>query len=169
MSQPEQDAPSSWHEEVALGPVYFGRHNRSVTVRSHIAEERYTGRGSETLFTLTEREGLHTSIQSEFRTPALPRPQRVATAQAWYYPADRTVVLWELLLEPSVRRLADPPEDLLLRSLWRHYETLLLARFPDTERLLTTWEDDYDRDAWVQFLTALGYHKTGPATFARAL
>ena len=49
-----------WNDEHGLGLVFFGKDQRPVTVRSHIAVERFLGRGSETLFTLTEREGLRT-------------------------------------------------------------------------------------------------------------
>ena len=40
---------------------------------------------------------------------------------------------------------------------------------PDVDRLLSTWEDTYDREQWEGFLRTVGYHKTGPAVFAKVL
>jgi hypothetical protein len=166
--RPDETDPY-WTDEYELGPVYFGRANRLITLRSHIAEERFFGRGSETLFTLSEREGLRTYIQSRFSTtPPVGRPLRVADAQSWHYPADQTVVIWELLLAPQFGSL-EPRENLLLRSLWRHYERFLEQRFPDATQLMTTWEDQFDREGWQAFLMSLGYHKTAPATFVKSL
>ena len=48
-------------------------------------------------------------------------------------------------------------------------ERFLGRTFPDAERLLTTWEDQYRREEWAGFLSAMGYHKTAPAVFAKAL
>ncbi len=56
------EADPYWNDEHELEWVYFGRDNRLVTLRSHIAEERFLGRGSETLFTLSGREGLRTYV-----------------------------------------------------------------------------------------------------------
>ncbi len=48
-------------------------------------------------------------------------------------------------------------------------ETLLPARLPDVERLVTTWEDLYDRADWQAFLEQLGYAQLEPAIFSKAL
>jgi hypothetical protein len=166
----EREPDPYWNDDRVLGEVYFGHDHRLVRARSHTEDEVFRGRGSETLFTLTEREGQRTYIQSRLYIHAPPgttREQRVADAQAWYYPADRTVVLWELLLEPPVQRIEDPREDLLLRGLWVRYEHFLTARFPGADQLLTTWEDTYDRDQWAGFLGAIGYRQIGPAVFRK--
>jgi hypothetical protein len=170
MREPEPGHGESdpyWTDEVDLGLLYFGRDHRAVTLRSHISDERFFGRGSETLFSLSEREGLRTYVQSRFLTqPPVGRLLRVADAQAWVYPADHTAVIWELLLQPPFAS-QDPRESLLLRSLWTHYESFLATRFPDLNQVMTTWEDDYQRDRWQGFLMALGYHPTAPATFVK--
>jgi hypothetical protein len=74
-----------------------------------------------------------------------------------------------LLVEPPYRPTVELAEDLMLRSLWVHYERFLTARFPDADRLLTTWEDEYDRAQWATFLSALGYRQTAPAVFAKVV
>lgn len=164
---PEEAADPYWNDERALGRIYFGRADRLVTLRSHLAEERFFGRGSETLFTLAEREGLRTYVQSRFFTqPPVGRPLRLADAQSWYYPADHTAVIWELLVAPQFST-EEPAESLLYRSLWTHYERYLAERFPDLEQFMTTWEDDYRRDRWQTLLSGLGYRKTAPATFVK--
>jgi len=158
-----------WNDERVLGAVFFGHDLRPVIARSHIAEERFRGRGSETLFTLTEREGQRTYVQTRFVTqkPQLPATP-IGDAQAWYYPADRTIVLWEVLAAPPFQT-DDPREGLFYRSLWRLYEDFLTRRFAGADTLLTTWEDVYDRGVWRSFLQALGYHQTQPAVFLKRL
>jgi hypothetical protein len=164
---PPDDADPYWNDERPLGEIYYGRHNRLVTLRSHINDETFYGRGSETLFTLREREGHRTYLQSHFLTqPPAGRLLRVADAQSWYYPADHTAVIWELVLQPPFET-PDPRENLLLRSLWTRYEAFLAERFPDLGQYMTTWEDMFDRPSWEGFLKAVGYHKTAPATFVK--
>ena len=80
-----EDAAQYWNDERELGAVYFGRDTRLVTVRSHIAEERFFGRGSETLFTLAELEGIRSYVQSRFSTrPPVGRAIVLGVAQAWH-------------------------------------------------------------------------------------
>ncbi len=172
MISPEREPDPYWNDERELGEVFVGHAYRPVWARSHIAEEVFRGRGSETLFTLTKREGPRTYVQSHLLLPSPLTPGRefrLADAQAWHYPADRTIVLWELLIAPQYERQPDPREHLLLRSLWLHYEGLLAARFPTADQLLTTWEDSYPREQWAGFLRTIGYHEQGLAVFAKPL
>ena len=169
---PEHDPTPYWNDDRELGEVYVGHDLRRVRARSHIEDETFHGRGSETLFTLAEREGRRTYVQSRLYVhspPGTSREQRIAAAQAWYYPADRTVVLWELIVEPPFQRGVEPAEDLLLRSLWVHYERLLAGRFREADQFMTTWEDTYDRQVWAEFLTAVGYRQTAPAVFTKSV
>lgn len=89
----EREPDAYWHDDRALGEVYFDHADWLVRARSSIEDEVFRGRDSETLFTLTERDGRRTYIQSRLYINARPgtsREQRVADAQAWYYPDDRT-------------------------------------------------------------------------------
>jgi hypothetical protein len=123
--------------------------------------------GSETLFTLTAREGRRTDVHARVWTsPPRGRPLQVGAAQSWYYPADHTAVIWELLLTPAYM-CEEPAESLLLRSLWTRYEVFLAERYPGLQQYMTTWEDDDQRPAWEAFLSGTGYCKTAAATFGK--
>ncbi len=63
--------------------------------------------------------------------------------------------------------MTDPRESLLYRTLWTRYEQYLARRFAGAAQFLTTWEDQFPRDQWDGFLSALGYHKTQPAVFVK--
>jgi len=165
-----------WTDDRPLLRLPIGRSARLVRVRSHIAPERYRGLGSETLFPLAERSGERSYVQSHlyFYAPEESRrEQRLADAQSWYYPApaDRALVLWELISsswpwQPN----PDPREDFIFRSLWLAYERLLVERFPDARQLFTTWEDTpYTRADWEGFLTTIGYRKSGEAAFSKEI
>lgn len=168
----EQEPSAYWTEDRDLGTLSFGHRVHPVRARSRLEQETFRGRGSETLFTLTDREGSRAYLQSQLYThpDAARRPEmRLADAQAWYYPADRTLVLWELVLAPPFARQPDPREDLLLRSLWLAYERLLQDHFPTADQVLTTWEDIYPQDQWRGFLSAVGYHPQEFGVFAKRL
>jgi len=66
MSHEQQPADPFWNDDWEQCEVYFRHHPRLVRVRSHIDEERFLGRGSETLFSLREREGLRRMMWIRF-------------------------------------------------------------------------------------------------------
>lgn len=110
---PEHEPLPSWNDERPLGHVSFGRGgDRLVHARSHLADEAYgpASTSEVALFDLTPR-GRRTYVQSKLYTHA---PEDsfhevpIAAGQAHYYPADRLLSIWELFLEPRVRRLDDP-------------------------------------------------------------
>ncbi len=94
------DEPPYWNDTRELTTLVVDRSERLVHMRSHIALERYGGSGSETLFPLREKTGERTYVQSRlfFHAPeGSSREQRLADSQAWWYPAERAIVLWELI------------------------------------------------------------------------
>lgn len=161
-----------WTDDGELTTVRLGRAHHRVHIRSHQERERYGGVGSETVFALSA-PGERTYLQSRLYFHAPPestREQRLADGQAWYYPAEAAIVLWELVpASPWWQPDEDPREDFLLRTLWLAYERFLTARFPQAARLLTTWEDQFSRTDWQGFLTTLGYQQTAPAGFTKAI
>jgi hypothetical protein len=48
-------------------------------------------------------------------------------------------------------------EDTLNLVIWQAWERFLIAYSPGVERIVTTWEDLYDRDTWQLFLEGQGY------------
>jgi hypothetical protein len=95
------------------------------------------------------------------------RHVEIGQAQAWYYPGDRLLVLWECFLFDRWRA-ADPVQDSALNALWQSLEDELRSRFPAAERLATpSWEDIYERSAWEAFLTRRGYAPATPGAFVK--
>ena len=96
------------------------------------------------------------------------RPQDIGHAQAWYYPQDRVIVLWECFLQPHYRDGDDPAMDTLHTALWQGFEGSLRRRFAQAQRIMTTWEDSYARPAWQRFLEKHGYRQGALASFVKA-
>lgn len=95
------------------------------------------------------------------------RRREVGQAQAWYYPADRLLLLRECyLLDPYMD--GEATGDAGLATLWRGGERTLLDRCPEAARLVTTWEDSYDRADWQRFLASQGYEHIAPVAFAKS-
>ena len=85
------------------------------------------------------------------------RPQEIGNAQAWFYPKDKLLVLWECYLYDWCRQ-EDPRQDEALSVLWEGFERVLAERLPAANRIVTpAWEDIYERSLWQAFLTAKGY------------
>lgn len=94
------------------------------------------------------------------------RRREVGQAQAWYYPGDRTIVLWECYLLDQYRE-EDPFADFGLQEIWLGFERVLVARSAAAERIITTWEDIYPRPVWQRFLESRGYRQIDKAVFVR--
>ncbi len=108
-----------------------------------------------------------------------PKEQDIGDGQAWYYPADRTIVLWECGLYEYCRKknLADREpipihEDPNMRGLWTGFEQFLTTQFPDAVQIATTFSDPaYPNEQYRAFLTSLGYsaHPAAHAVWSKAL
>ena len=68
------------------------------------------------------------------------RHDEIGNAQAWYYPQDKVLVLWECFLYDYTR---DVPllKDKNIASLWTQFKRWLLNRYPETERIVTPYAD----------------------------
>jgi len=92
--------------------------------------------------------------------------REIDNAQAWYYPAEKVLVLWECyLFEPYAQK--DPGNDPLLATLWRGFEKALLKGLPDTAKIYTTYEPIYDRPVYVTFLAKHGYRPVEKVAFVK--
>jgi hypothetical protein len=82
--------------------------------------------------------------------------REIGNAQAWYYPAEKALVLWECyLFEPYAKK--DPRNDPLLATVWQGFEQLLLKELPDAAKIYTLYEPIYDRPVYKTFLGKLGF------------
>jgi hypothetical protein len=94
------------------------------------------------------------------------RKREIGNAQAWYYPADNALVLWECyLFEPYAQK--DPRKDQLLATIWQGFEETLLKELPDTTRIYTTYEPIYDRPVYKTFLAKQGYGPIKKVAFVK--
>ena len=193
MAGSEHDDEPYWQTDLAAGEVRVWEQTHTLRWKVHQSEERFTRLAE--LIPLTQTGGTRTyfDLRPYILVPSItltvglspaPRPdgaigevagsaweglrhEELGQAQAWCYPGDRTLLLWECYLHDRFRQ-SDPREDALLATLWREVEGLLVARLPDVERLVTTWEDSYARPAWQAFLAGRGYRPAAPAVFAKA-
>jgi hypothetical protein len=92
--------------------------------------------------------------------------QELGNAQGWYYPENRTLVLWECFLEERYRG-GSPWDDTLNLIVWQAWERFLIEHSPGVDTLVTTWEDIYDREIWQLFLEGQGYRRVSPASFGK--
>ncbi len=188
---PEAD-PYYQHDEL-IGHAVIEGQMRALSLRTHVASEPY--QQPQELFPLRRESGTRIYVHAK-PSILLPdvrvtvglspspsahgaigqvestfvkgfRPLEVGKVQAWYYPAEKTVVLWECFVDRHYRAGDDPLADETHVILWQGVEQSLVRRFPDTERLMTTWEDLYDRPRWQRFLEAQGYRLVDRAAFIK--
>jgi hypothetical protein len=97
------------------------------------------------------------------------RHREIGNAQAWYYPGDRLVVLWECYLNDWCRQ-ENPVTDPALSTVWAGFEGLVRDRFAEAARIVTpSWEDLYEKVDWQQFLAGQGYEPVSPKAFGKEL
>jgi hypothetical protein len=96
------------------------------------------------------------------------REAQVGNAQAWYYPADKTIVLWECFFDDRFRKVP-LPEDSNMQMLWQSFEHYLLKQFPQATTLATPFNDPIAEsiDEYQMFLKSLGYSPIAEAAFGK--
>jgi hypothetical protein len=100
--------------------------------------------------------------------PAGFREVQVGNAQAWYYHADKTIVLWECFFDDRFRR-HPLPEDGNMQNLWRGFEHWLTKKFPEATTLATPFNDPIAESIveYQAFLKKLGYSPLAEAAFGK--
>lgn len=94
---------------------------------------------------------------------------RIGSGQAWYYPADRALVLWECFLDSFVRE-KKLRQDTHMAALWRSFEDWLRRRFPETRTIATPFSDPlFSTEEYQAFLRSLGFSPIGKAVFGKTL
>ncbi len=93
----------------------------------------------------------------------------IGQAQAWYYPQDCTIILWECLLHTFVcdtSVLKDPN----MCAFWQGFERFLQGHFERALRICTPYHDpEYEREEYQQFLHTLGYRPVAKAAFGKEI
>lgn len=93
--------------------------------------------------------------------------RQIGNSQAWYYPEDRLLVLWECFLEEFVRDLP-VLEDPNMPKLWESVEYWLLQQFPKTVEIATPWSDPlFPTRDYQQFLRSRGFEQAATAAFTK--
>lgn len=100
------------------------------------------------------------------------KEQEIGDGQAWYYPADKTIVLWECGLYSHFEEGRSIHQDDNIKGLWTGFERFLVSQFPEATQIATTYSDpSYKTEEYQQFLTTLGYqpHPTAKAAWSKEL
>ena len=99
------------------------------------------------------------------------RQHQIGNAQAWYYPQDKTIVLWECFLDSQVRNIRSLTEDMHMPKLWKAFEQWLYQQFPEATRIATPFNDPIANsiEEYQTFLRTLGYTPIAQAAFGKAI
>ncbi len=190
-----QDIDTYWNFNKVIGEGTIEGTHSLISLKLHRSEEKYDKPPLHELFSLSSRRGTRIYFHAKpyilipdmtLTFAAYPKPapggaigevistdvtklkvREIGTAQAWYYPAENALVLWECFLEAPYRTAAHPAEDALLTLLWQGFEQTLQKQLPDVSRIYTTFEPIYERPAYTQFLATQGYQQCGPVSFVK--
>lgn len=180
----EREEDPYWQLDLAIGEGHFYRDQLfTIRLRLHTSEEKF--RDHQDLVPLVHKTGQRTYVLARpyilepeitLTLGVYPKPTEqgaiaevvgsdwvgfrhrdIGNAQAWYYPADRLLMVWECYLFEWCYQ-EDPRTDENLKALWTGFERHLLGQFPGTQQIVTpAWEDIYQRALWQEFLILHGY------------
>ena len=99
------------------------------------------------------------------------RQHQVGNSQAWYYPQDKVIVIWECFFDSQVRNVKSLTEDVYMPKLWRTFEQWLYKRFPEATRIVTPFNDPIAKsiEEYQTFLRSLGYSPIAQAAFGKKI
>jgi hypothetical protein len=191
--QHPHDTDPYWTNNLILGEGDVEGHKSLIRLHMHRSDETYEY-SIENLFPISARRGNRTYFHAKpyilipqmTLTIGLTRPKgdsddigrvigsdvthlqerEIGNAQAWYYPADKALVLWECyLFEPF--RQQDPSTDQLHATVWQGFEKALLEELPDTAKVYSTYETVYDRPVFNTFLRKMQYRQVDKVAFVK--
>ena len=98
------------------------------------------------------------------------REAQVGRAQAWYYPTDKMIVLWECFFD-SRFHIHPFATDTNMQQLWQSFERYLVQKFPTAETLATPFNDPIAEsiDEYHAFLKSLGYSPLVQGAFGKRI
>jgi hypothetical protein len=118
---------------------------------------------------LTGQPGAIGKVESVTEQPKM-KEQEIGFAQAWYYPLDKTIVLWEALLHNFAEEDTLLPQNPNMAAYWRGLERFLQTQCEGATRITTPDADSaYDTDLYQQFLRSLGYGPVAQAAWGKSL
>ncbi len=99
------------------------------------------------------------------------KQHQIGNAQAWYYPQDKVIVLWECFLDTHMRNVQSLTEDFHMPKLWSSFEQWLIKQFPEAKEIVTPFNDPIAKtsEEYQQFLRSLDYQPVAEAAFGKEL
>jgi len=96
------------------------------------------------------------------------REAQLGNAQAWYYPNDKMIVLWECFFDSRFHKHPFAT-DTNMQQLWQSFEHYLLTKFPQASTLATPFNDPIAEsiEEYQGFLKSLGYSPIAKAAFGK--
>ncbi len=160
----ERYRPGDVHEEIV--PLQHTSGERAyVLLKPYVPERQVTV--TVALYPTMQPDGAIGAVRSSRQTGL--RPREIGHAQAWHYPMDQTLVLWECYLDPPFQ--TEPLlTDSNMRSLWLGTERFLHERFPETQQLVTPAYDPlFAAEEYAAFLRSLSYEPAAKAAFGKTI
>lgn len=101
------------------------------------------------------------------------RQRQIGNAQAWYYPQEKKIVLWECFLDAPMRVASSLSEDKYMKALWSSFEQWLIQQFPQATHIATPFNDPIAKsiEEYQAFLRSMGYGSASQvkATFIKTV
>lgn len=164
--RPHEERPY-WTSNHELGRFTIAGEDRPLYLKLHRSKERIFKRDEIVPLTVTTGERDYFHAKPFLLLPG-GRPRDIGQAQAWHYPADHLLVLWECFFDDHYGLAGQRAEgNANLHKLWDGFERVLLGQLPAAERIVTTCEDEYARPDWKRFLDERGYAQTAPVVFEK--
>jgi hypothetical protein len=195
---PNKDDEPFWQLDEEIGEGRFFDQPAAIRLKAHVSHERDHRSDGDEIVPLRHKSGTRLYVMAkpyilepDYRLTIglYPQPttqgaigevtgsdwvgmrQRViGNAQAWLYPQERILILWECFLEDQYRQ-QDPRIDGNLKAIWFGFERFVLRTLPrPIQRIVTpSWEPLYDGagPAWTDFLEAVGYRHIGSRAYCK--
>jgi|SRR5579872_2676897 len=98
------------------------------------------------------------------------RQSPIGKCQAWYYPADTTVVIWECFINPAYQDKTPLLDNTNMQKLWEHIQKYFARKFPRADRIVTPFDDPlFQKEEYQAFLTSIGYEPVSKAAYGKLL
>lgn len=195
MKEREQNIDPYWQIDQAVGDAPIRGEEYTIRLRVHTSKERYAEKQEIVPLAHHKGERIYFHARPYILVPDIRitigaygqpegskigdvlssewegmRHQEIGNAQAWSYPSDRLLIIWEAYLFDHYRE-PNPTEDEALKTIWIGFETLLLEHARGAERIATpAWEPLYEEGAlWQDFLCSQGYRPFNERAFNKEM